>query len=74
MEAPRNLLKENEELKNRLKEAEELLAAIKSGSVDAFVTDEQKVFTLKGADYAYRILIDTMIEGAATLALDMTVN
>ncbi|MDD4938627.1 MAG: PAS domain S-box protein [Candidatus Omnitrophica bacterium] len=74
MEAPRNLLKENEELKNRLKEAEELLAAIKSGSVDAFVTDEQKVFTLKGADYAYRILIDTMIEGAATLALDMTVT
>ncbi|HCE44194.1 MAG TPA: hypothetical protein DET40_11660 [Lentisphaeria bacterium] len=68
-----NLLQENAELKARLDEAEELLEAIKSGAVDAFVTDDQKVFTLKGADQAYRVLVETMNEGAATLAFDGTV-
>ncbi len=67
-----NLLKENCALKARLTEAEEFLAAIKSGSVDAFVTDDQKVFTLKSADQAYRILVETINEGTATLKLDGT--
>ncbi len=39
MKKPADLLKENRRLKERLAELEELLAAIKSGSVDAFVTD-----------------------------------
>jgi len=65
-----NLAKENKELKARLAEAEELLAAIKSGEVDAFVTDDQQVFTLKSADYAYRVLVETINEGALTLTSD----
>ncbi|NTV29991.1 MAG: PAS domain S-box protein [Candidatus Omnitrophica bacterium] len=69
----KNLSKENAELKARLAEAEELLAAIKSGSVDAFVTDDQKVFTLKGADHSYRVLVETINEGAATMTFDGTV-
>ncbi len=67
-----SLAKENRRLKIRLAEAEELSAAIKSGSVDAFVTDDQKIFTLKSADYAYRILVETINEGAATLRPDGT--
>src|SRR5512135_378201 len=73
MTAKKNLAKENEELKARLTEAEELLAAIKSGEVDAFVTNDQQVFTLKTADRSYRVLVETINEGAATLAADGTV-
>ena len=40
MKEPKNLLKENKDLKLRLAEAEELLAAIKSGTVDALVTND----------------------------------
>jgi len=43
MKAKRNLLKENKELKDRLSKAEELLAAIKSGSAGAFVADTQEI-------------------------------
>ncbi|MDD4955072.1 MAG: PAS domain S-box protein, partial [Candidatus Omnitrophica bacterium] len=73
MKARENLLKENKELKVRLSEAQELLFAIKSGAVDAFVTDNQQVFTLKSADSAYRVLIETINEGAATLGYDGTI-
>jgi PAS domain S-box-containing protein len=66
----RNLTRENDELKVRLAEAEELLAAIKTGSVDAFITNDQKVFTLQSADYSYRVLVETINEGAATLTSD----
>lgn len=74
MTARKSLSVENEELKARLAEAEELLAAIKNGEVDAFVTDDQQVFTLKSADHAYRVLVETINEGALTLALDGTVT
>ena len=68
-----DLIKENKELKSRLTEAEDILRAIKSGEVDAFITDDQQVFSLKSADHAYRILVETINEGAATLMLDGTV-
>jgi PAS domain S-box-containing protein len=74
--SPQELLKENEKLRLRLNEAEETLNAIRNGEVDALVVSGHKgeqVFTFKGADYAYRILIETMNEGAATLTSDGTV-
>ncbi|MDL5502862.1 MAG: hypothetical protein QSU88_06560, partial [Candidatus Methanoperedens sp.] len=55
------LLHENQELEIRLEEAEETLRAIRSGEVDALVvsTEEgEEIFTLKGADQPYRILIE----------------
>jgi PAS domain S-box-containing protein len=71
------LLAENETLRLRLEEAEETLRAIGSGEVDAFVVSgqdgEQQVFTLKGAELPYRILVESMNEGAATLAADGTI-
>jgi len=70
------LLAENEYLRLRLEEAEETLRAIGSGEVDAFVVsgaDGEQVFTLKGAERPYRVLVETMNEGAATLATDGTI-
>jgi PAS domain S-box-containing protein len=64
------------ELKTRLEEAEETLRAIRTGAVDALLVAGQegdKVFTLEGADHPYRVFIEAMHEGAATLTRDGTV-
>lgn len=70
------LERENEELKSRLEEAEELLNAIRGGAVDALLVDGPqgaKVYTLQGADQPYRVFVENMNEGAATLAPDGTI-
>jgi len=57
----------------RLDEAEQTLSAIRSGGVDALVvgSDEgPRVYTLEGADHVYRVLIETMNEGALILSAD----
>lgn len=54
-------------------EAEQTLSAIRSGGVDALVVDGSKgprVFTLEGADHVYRVLIESMNEGALILSAD----
>jgi len=64
------------ELTSRLAEAEETLRAIGAGEVDALVTagkNGPQVFTLEGADHAYRVLIESMNEGALTLTTDTTI-
>ena len=61
--SPQQLFKENENLRLRLNEAKETLNAIRNGEVDAIVVSGHKgeqIFTFKGADYAYRILVETM--------------
>jgi PAS domain S-box-containing protein len=71
-EPPDNL----QELVSRLAEAEETLRAITAGEVDAVVTagkNGPQVFTLEGADHAYRVLIEAMNEGALTLTTDKTI-
>ena len=67
------LLADNEELSRRLEEVEEVQLAIQSGEVDALVVarpEGEQIFTLQGAEHPYRILVETMNEGAATLAPD----
>ena len=74
--APEELLSEIDDLRARLEEAEDTLRAIGSGEVDAFVVsgpDGQQVFTLKGAEHPYRVLVQTMNEGAATLSDEGTI-
>ncbi|MEW6061038.1 MAG: PAS domain S-box protein [Bacteroidota bacterium] len=69
----KELLAENEELQIRLAEAEEALRAIRSGEVDALVVstgDQEHIFTLKGAEQTYRLLVEEMNEGAGTLTAD----
>ena len=61
------------DLQRRLDEAEETLRALRSGEVDAIVTsgpEGDQVYTLKGADETYRVMVQEMAEGALTLTLD----
>ncbi|MGD9852830.1 MAG: response regulator [Nitrospirales bacterium] len=58
---------QEEMLQQRLKEAEDTLQAIREGGVDALIVETgegDQVFTLKSADYPYRLIIDNMIQGA----------
>jgi len=64
------------ELRARLAEAKQTLRAIRTGEVDAVVVAGKqgpKVFTLEGAEHAYRVLIESMNEGALTLTADKTI-
>ena len=69
-------LAEIEDLRTRLEEAEDALRAIRNGEVDALVVPRpqgDEIFELKGAEYLYRVFVDTMSEGAATLTPEGTV-
>ncbi len=71
--APGFEMAEIERLRTRLAEAEDLLAAIHGGGIDALVVpseDGDRVFTLTGSDHAYRILIEAMSESAITMSPD----
>ena len=57
-------------LRLRLADAEETLRAIRGGEVDSVMVggkEDSQVFTLDGAERAYRFLIEAMNEGALTL-------
>ena len=65
-----DLRTENEDLRARLDEAEDTLRAIRSGEADSLVVmgdRGEQIFALRGADQAYRILIENMSEGALTV-------
>jgi len=64
------------ELRTRLAEAADTLRAIRTGEVDSVVISGKKghqIFTLEGAEHAYRVLIESMNEGALTLTSDTTI-
>ena len=63
-------------LRARVAVAEDALRAIRTGEVDAVVVAGKlgrQVFTLEGAESAYRVLIESMNEGALTLTVDKTI-
>ena len=65
-----SVLKELEELRFQLQEANETIEAIRTGQVDALVVktgEEHQLYTLKSADQTYRVFIEKMKEGAVTL-------
>jgi PAS domain S-box-containing protein len=67
---------ELEQLRDRLREAEETLAAIRNGEVDSLVVSGphgDQVFSLKGAEQPYRVFVEQMLEGAVTLTSDGTI-
>ena len=69
-------IRKNNELQLRLEEAEETLNAIQNGEIDAVVTqglEDSKIYTLEGADYLYRGLVQEMSEGVLTLTSDGTI-
>jgi PAS domain S-box-containing protein len=70
------LARENEELRQQLREAEELIVAVRTGAIDALAiqgADGPRIFTLEGADHGYRTLIEEMNEGALLLSPEGTV-
>jgi PAS domain S-box-containing protein len=74
--AERRLRVEVSGLRARLLDADETVRAIRAGEVDALVlhgsTGEQ-IFTLKGAESSYRLLVETMSEGAVTFSENGTI-
>ena len=63
----------NAELRARVEELEETLRAIRTGEVDAVLVSSahgDQVFTLQGAEHPYRLLVESIEEGAATLSDD----
>lgn len=67
---------ETAELKNRLEETEETLRAIRQYMVDAFVVTREngeQVVTLGDANFPYRMMVESMNEGAVTLIPDGTI-
>jgi two-component system CheB/CheR fusion protein len=68
-----DLVAEVQDLRARLLETEETLRAIRRGEVDALVVEGARgdqIYTLRGADHSYRIFLEAMHEGAATLTAD----
>jgi PAS domain S-box-containing protein len=58
-------------LRARLRDAEEMLEAMRVGEVDAIVRSTpsgEQIYTLTGADRIYRTMVETMGEGAVTLS------
>ena len=73
MNKPDALLNEIDDLRNRLTETLEALEAIRSGGVDALVVygdQGEQVYTLQGADQTYRVMVEAINEGAATISED----
>src|SRR5689334_18124201 len=67
---------ESVNLKSRLEETEETLRAIRQYMVDAFVVTRSngvEVVTLSNADFPYRMMVESMNEGAVTLIPDGTI-
>ena len=65
------LRRENEELREKVRELEDTLDAIRSGEVDAIIVskgDARQVYTLEGADKPYRVLVENIREGALTIS------
>ena len=59
-----------EEISLPLPEAENILRALRGGEVDGVVVarpDGERVYMLSGAEHPYRVMIETMNEGAVTL-------
>lgn len=64
---------EIEELRWQLKEANNIISAIRNGGVDALLTSGtsgEQVYILRGADYVYREIVEEMQEGYITLSKD----
>jgi two-component system CheB/CheR fusion protein len=71
------LLKEIEELRLQLQEANETIHAIRTGQIDALVVSTEtgpQLYTLNSADHTYRVFIEKMKEGAVTLNQDEIIS
>ena len=59
-----------QDLESRLAEAQDTLEAIPTGTLDALIISdgqEERIFSRRGANYNYRVMVEHMTEGAITL-------
>ena len=64
------------DLRLRLEEAEEILSALRRGEVDALVVkpgQTPQIWSLNGVEEIYRVLFETLNEGALTVSADGTI-
>jgi len=76
MKTPQQVPNETVNLKSRLEETEETLRAIRQYMVDAFVVTRSggtEVVTLGNSEFPYRMMVESMNEGAVTLISDGTI-
>ena len=62
--------------RRRTNESREIVLAIRRGKVDALViegSEGEQVLTLQGSDHPYRVLVETINDGVATLDPDGTI-
>jgi len=72
----KSLRKRLKKLRVRLADTEQTLEAIRTGKIDALMvhtSEGEQVFTLRGADRPYRVMVEQMAEGAVTFARDGTI-
>jgi two-component system, LuxR family, sensor kinase FixL len=72
----KSLQKKLKRLRERLADTEQTLEAIRGGKVDALMVQTpqgEQVFTLRGADHPYRVMVEQMAEGAVTFSRDGTI-
>ena len=65
-----------EDLKHSLIESRDIVHAIRNGRIDALVVDGQEgqqIVVLQGAEHPYRVLVESINDGAATLDSNGTV-
>lgn len=69
------LPRENEDVRRRLEEAEEIVRAIRAGEVDAVMIEAEleQVYILEAPDSPCRLLVTQMSKGAATLTTEGTI-
>lgn len=70
------LINDNRDLRSRLNEMEQALAAIRNGEVDAIVVsgaNGEQVYSVSSAETPYRTFIEEMSEGAVTLTREGTI-
>lgn len=68
-----DLLRENQELRARLEEAQEALRAIREGEVDAVIVSGSKgdrVFSLSETENLHRLMVETMNEAGLALSTE----
>jgi PAS domain S-box-containing protein len=66
-------VREIEDLRARLEEAEEALRAIRAGEADGLVVSGphgDQVYSLRGSEHPYRLFVEEMSEGAVTVTAD----
>lgn len=67
-----NLNRQIASLRGKLAEAQDTIRAIRRGEIDAIVTSGRggRVYTLEGAEHPYRVFVESLKDGAATLTTD----